>query len=100
MMELHTFVRFHAREGNDEAVAQAMRDTADDVRGEEGCVFIEYHRVIRDPRLFYIHSCWKDEAAFQGPRGIAPHRALPQSPAPGRPRTGPDSHQAVAIGLA
>ncbi|HEY4112689.1 MAG TPA: antibiotic biosynthesis monooxygenase [Rhizomicrobium sp.] len=64
-MELHTFVRFHARQGNEEAVAQAMRDSADDVRGEEGCVFIEYHRGVRDPRMFYIHSCWKDEAAFQ-----------------------------------
>ena len=64
-MELHTFVRFHAREGLDEAVAQVMRDASDDVRGEEGCVFIEYHRSIRDPRHFYIHSCWKDEAAFE-----------------------------------
>ena len=64
-MELHTFVRFHTRPGNEEAVAQIMRDAAPDVRGEEGCVFIQYHRSTRDPRQFYIHSCWKDEAAFE-----------------------------------
>jgi quinol monooxygenase YgiN len=64
-MEFHTFVRFHARQGNEEAVARAMRDSAAAVRAEEGCVFIQYHRGTRDPRLFYIHSCWKDEAAFE-----------------------------------
>lgn len=62
---LDTIVRFHAREGQEEAIAAAMRDAAADVRAEPGCLGIEYFRSTRDPRLFYIHSRWRDEAAFQ-----------------------------------
>jgi quinol monooxygenase YgiN len=71
-MELHTFIRFHAREGKEEAVAQVVRNAAGDVRGEEGRVFIQYHRSTRNPRHFYIHSCWKDEAAFEV-HAVLPH---------------------------
>ncbi len=45
-MEQDVFVRLYAREG------------------EEGLSF-EMFRSARDPRLFYIHSRWMDEAAFQ-----------------------------------
>ncbi|HWD28757.1 MAG TPA: putative quinol monooxygenase [Rhizomicrobium sp.] len=64
-MALDTIVRFHVREGNEEAVAMAMTESADPVRAEPGCVFIGYYRSVRDPQLFYIHSRWRDEAAFQ-----------------------------------
>ena len=64
-MELDTIVRFHAKEGREDAVAEVMREASTPVRAEPGCVFIGYYRSTRDPRLFYIHSRWKDEAAFE-----------------------------------
>ncbi len=64
-MELFIFARFHAREGEEDAVADAMRDMRGPVRAEPGCLAIEYFRSTRDPRLFYIHSRWIDEAAFE-----------------------------------
>jgi quinol monooxygenase YgiN len=35
-------------------------------------VSIQHFRSIRDPRLFDIHSAWKDEAAFEIHAGL-PH---------------------------
>ena len=33
-------------------------------REESGCLSIHALRSIRDRQLFYVHSRWKDEAAF------------------------------------
>ena len=33
-------------------------------RAESGCLSIHAFRSTRDPRLFYIHSRWRDETAF------------------------------------
>jgi quinol monooxygenase YgiN len=64
-MELFIFARFHVREGN-EAVAEAvLREQIEGVRLELGCLAINAYRSIGDPRLFYIHSRWTDEAAFE-----------------------------------
>ncbi|HEX4303118.1 MAG TPA: putative quinol monooxygenase [Rhizomicrobium sp.] len=64
-MPFDTIIRFHAKEGREEEIAAAMREAADAVRAEPGCLGIEYFRALRDPRLFYIHSRWVDEALFQ-----------------------------------
>jgi quinol monooxygenase YgiN len=71
-MELFIFGRFHAREGEEDAVAAAMRDMRGPVSAEAGCLAIEYFRSTRDPRLFYVHSRWVDEAAFDVHAGL-PH---------------------------
>lgn len=63
-MELVVFARFHAREGQEAALAPAIRETVTASREEAGCLNIHAFRSVRDPRLFYIHSRWKDEAAF------------------------------------
>ena len=63
-MDLFIFARFHAREGQHDAVASALRDVIPPTRDEPGCRAIEAYRSTRDPRLFYIHSRWTDEAAF------------------------------------
>ena len=63
--ELFIFARFHAREGQEEAVAAVMREMLGPVRAEPGCMAIEVYRSTRDPRLFYIHSRWVDDAAFE-----------------------------------
>jgi len=64
-MELFIFARFHVREGHDAVAAAVLREQASGVREEPGCVAIDAYGSIRDPRLFYIHSRWIDEAAFE-----------------------------------
>ena len=63
-MEIFIFARFHALPGAEAAVEQALREVVLPTGGEAGCLSIHAYRSIRDPRLFYIHSRWKDEAAF------------------------------------
>jgi len=63
-MGLFIFARFHARKGKEDAVAQALQDVVVPSREEAGCLSINAFRSTRDPGLFYIHSHWKDEAAF------------------------------------
>jgi len=63
-MELFVFARFHARKGQEDAVAEALGDVVGPSRQEVGCLSIYAFRSIRDPALFYIHSRWADEAAF------------------------------------
>ena len=64
-MELFIFARFHARAGIEAAVEAVLREQTARVREEPGCLAIQAYRSIRDPRLFYIHSRWTDEAAFE-----------------------------------
>lgn len=65
MGELFIFARFHARRGKEGAVATALEEVVGPTRGEPGCIEIDSYHSIRDPRLFYIHSWWTDEAAFE-----------------------------------
>ncbi len=71
-MELVIFGRFHAREGQQDAVAAALREVLGPTREEAGCLAIGHFRSVRDPRLFYVHSRWVDEAAFEVHAGL-PH---------------------------
>ena len=64
-MELFIFGRFHARETCEAAVAAALREVAGPSREEEGCLSLQVFQSLRDPRLFYIHSRWASEAAFE-----------------------------------
>jgi quinol monooxygenase YgiN len=64
-MELVIFARFHARAGEEAAVALAIREVLVPTSAEPGCVAIHSYRSIRDERLFFIHSRWVDEAAFE-----------------------------------
>lgn len=71
-MELFIFARFRAREGQEGAVAATLRDVLGPTGDEPGCLAIQHFRCIRDPRLFYVHSRWVDEAAFETHAGL-PH---------------------------
>jgi len=64
-VELYIFARFHAREGMENRVAAAMGEMLPPVRAEPGCISIQVFRSARDGRLFYLHSRWVDEAAFE-----------------------------------
>ncbi len=70
-MEMFFFARFHARSGTEREVADALREVLAPSREEPGCLSIHAFRSIRDPRLFYIHSRWKDEAAFEVHAGLS-----------------------------
>jgi len=64
-VDQYVLVRLHAREGEESAVEQALRDVTGPSRQEPGCLSFHTFRSMRDRRLFYIHSRWVDEAAFQ-----------------------------------
>jgi quinol monooxygenase YgiN len=70
-MELTIFGRFHAREGQAQAVAAAIREVVPQTRAEAGCLGIEAYRSAQDADLFFIHSRWVDEAAFEVHAGLA-----------------------------
>lgn len=63
-MHLYIFTRFSARIGCEAGVERALMKVLEPSRGEAGCLGIHAFRSIRDDRLFYIHSTWQDEAAF------------------------------------
>jgi quinol monooxygenase YgiN len=71
-MDLCIFARFHARPGQEGAAAAALLEVLGPTREEPGCRSIQAFRSTRDPRLFYIHSRWQDEAAFDRHAGL-PH---------------------------
>lgn len=75
-MELDVFVRLRAREGEELAVEEALLEVMRPTREEAGCVNIYAFRSTRDPRLFYIHSQWVDEAAFQTHAGLLHTKAF------------------------
>ena len=63
--ELFIFARFHAREGYEDALAAALRAEVTSSRAEPGCLAHQAYRSTRDSRLFFIHSHWRDEPAFE-----------------------------------
>jgi quinol monooxygenase YgiN len=62
--ELFVFARFHAKEGLQDALAAAIREVLMPTRQEPGCLAIDAFCATQDPRLSYIHSRWRDGAAF------------------------------------
>src|SRR5213076_3051244 len=70
--ELFVFARFHAHPGREDALAAALHEVVAATREETGNLAIAAFRSVRDPRLFYIHSRWVDEAAFDHHAGL-PH---------------------------
>ncbi|MGH6888936.1 MAG: putative quinol monooxygenase [Rhizomicrobium sp.] len=62
--DLCVFVRFQAREGGEEQLLQAFHEMLPPVRAEAGCASINVFRATRVAGLFYLHSRWRDEAAF------------------------------------
>jgi quinol monooxygenase YgiN len=71
LMELDVFVRLRARDGKERAVEEALLEVMKATREEAGCVSIHAFRSMRDRQLFYIHSHWVNEAAFQTHAGLA-----------------------------
>jgi quinol monooxygenase YgiN len=72
-VDQYVFVRLHARAGEESAVEEALGEVTGPSRQEPGCLSFHTFRSTRDRRLFYIHSRWVDEAAFQA------HAELPHT---------------------
>ena len=53
-------------------MAAALLDVLAPSREEPGCLSIHAFRSVGDRQLFYIHSRWKDVAAFETHAGL-PH---------------------------
>lgn len=61
---MHTFVRFEPIAGKEQQIREELRLLLEPTRAEPGCVRIHLFEALRDPLIFYIHSEWVDEAAF------------------------------------
>src|SRR5215469_3169978 len=59
------FGKFVVREMMEGEVEKALRAVLGPTREEAGCVKINAFRALRGGKVFYIHSTWKDEAAFE-----------------------------------
>ena len=79
---LTIFGRFRAREGCEARVAAAIAQVVPPTRAEPGCLGIEGYADTRDPRLFFIHSRWPDEAAFELHAGLPHTRRFLESVGP------------------
>lgn len=71
--QLYIFARFRAKPGSQDAVEAALREVVPPTRAETGCLSLNTFRSTRDPQLFYLHSKWVDEEAFDH------HASLPHT---------------------
>jgi quinol monooxygenase YgiN len=63
--DVFVFARLHARPGKRSEVQLAMLEVQGPTRREPGCLSYGAYHSVRDPDEFYIHSRWKDTAAFE-----------------------------------
>jgi quinol monooxygenase YgiN len=61
---LYVFARFHSKPGLERGVEQAIAKVLGPTRNEPECLGVNMFRSVRDGGLFYIHSRWQNEAAF------------------------------------
>ena len=72
-MEIFLFARFHARPGCEAALRDAIRTVEGPTKLEPGCVGYQAFQSVRVPGEFYVHSRWRDRAAFDT------HASLPHT---------------------
>ena len=56
---------WHAKDGEEERVAETLATNAALSRQESGCRMFIAHRLIDDPRTFLLYEQYDDEAAFK-----------------------------------
>jgi quinol monooxygenase YgiN len=74
-MKLFIFARFHAREEKESDLISALTTVSAATRPEPECLGHQVFGSTTDPRLFFIHSQWANEAAFDRHVGL-PHTLL------------------------
>ena len=65
MSQIFVFARLHARPGKRSEVQQAMFEVQGPTRQEPGCLSYGAFHSVRDPDEYYIHTRWRDMAAFE-----------------------------------
>jgi len=63
-VEIFIFARAHALPGREAEVERAIRQVLPETRKEPGCLGAHAYRSVKDASLFYVHSRWRDEVAF------------------------------------
>jgi quinol monooxygenase YgiN len=56
---------WRAKEGKEDAVAQALQKMAPLSRQEPGCVLYVVHRSPENPRIFFLYEQYADESGYQ-----------------------------------
>ena len=71
-MEVFIFARFHAKEGEERALGEAIREEIQQAKSDHGCLAINAYASSGDTRLFFVHSRWVENAAFEA-HAATPH---------------------------
>jgi quinol monooxygenase YgiN len=71
-MELYIFGRFLVRAGEEQVFEAALGEVVTATRGEAGCLEVHGYRAVRNARLYYLHSRWKDVEVFEA-HAKSPH---------------------------
>jgi quinol monooxygenase YgiN len=72
-MELYIFGRFLVLEGRESAFEEALGEVVLATREEAGCLEVHGYRGMRNARLYYLHSRWRDVESFEA------HAKLPHT---------------------
>ena len=72
-MELYIFGRFLVLDGKESVFEAALGEVVTATRGEAGCLDVHGYRSVRNARLYYLHSRWKDVEVFEA------HTKLPHT---------------------
>jgi quinol monooxygenase YgiN len=70
-MELFVFGRFRVKPGKEKEYEEALAEVVEASRKEAGCLEIYGYQSVKEGRLYYLHSKWKDEEAFEEHAGLA-----------------------------
>jgi quinol monooxygenase YgiN len=72
-MELYIFGKFLVLDGKESVFEAALGEVVTATRAEAGCVEVHGYRGVRNARLYYLHSRWKDAEVFEA------HAKLPHT---------------------
>jgi quinol monooxygenase YgiN len=63
-MPLYIFARLEPRPGKEIQLLDELMRVVEPTRAEPGCLRIHLYESTRSPLVYFIHSEWTDEAAF------------------------------------
>ena len=64
-MPLYIFARFEPMPGKELQLRDELHRILEPTRAEPGCLRIHLYESTREPLVWFIHSWWTDDAAFE-----------------------------------
>ena len=64
-MELYIFGKFLVLDGKESTFEEALGEVVTLTRAEAGCTEVHGYRSVRNARLYYLHSRWRDVESFE-----------------------------------